>query len=261
MHYIRAGNGAPPLVFVHGFCCSHEDWLLQINALKSRFEVVACDLRGHGQTPGRPQELSIENFGGDVAALAAVLKLEKSVLVGHSMGCRVVLEAARVAPESISGVVLIDGSQQGSGDPAAAEKDARDFIAAKGFAGFAEGLFRGMFLQESDLSRAIVARALRVPAENGAALWPRMARWDATYVEAVLAGLKAPVMAIQSTYLNAERQRLPLQAGQSSPWLDLIRKKCRNPRIEVISGVGHFPQIEVADQVNRLISGFAAGGR
>ena len=117
MHYIRAGNGAPSLVFVHGFCCSHEDWLLQINALKSRFEVVACDLRGHGQTPGRPQELSIENFGGDVAALAAVLKLEKSVLVGHSMGCRVVLEAARVAPESISGVVLIDGSQQGSGDP------------------------------------------------------------------------------------------------------------------------------------------------
>ena len=130
MHYVRAGSGTPPLVFVHGFCCSHEDWFLQIQELKSRFEVVACDLRGHGQTPARPHELSIENFGGDVAALLSVLGLEKSILVGHSMGCRVVLEAARVAPESVAGLVLIDGSQQGSGDPAAAEKNARDFIAS-----------------------------------------------------------------------------------------------------------------------------------
>jgi pimeloyl-ACP methyl ester carboxylesterase len=68
-------------------------------------------------------------------------------------------------------------------------------------------------------------------------------------------------MAIQSTYLNAERKRLPLQAGQSSPWLDLIRQKTTNPRIEVLAGLGHFPQLEAADQVSRLISDFAAGGR
>jgi pimeloyl-ACP methyl ester carboxylesterase len=68
-------------------------------------------------------------------------------------------------------------------------------------------------------------------------------------------------MAIQSTYLNAERKRLPLQPGQSSPWLDLLKRKSKNPRIEVLPGLGHFPQLEAADAVNRLISGFAAGGR
>ena len=259
MHYLRTGRGEPPLVFVHGFCCSHEDWLLQIDGLKSRFEAVACDLRGHGRTPGRPDELSIEHFGGDVAALLAVLELKKSVLIGHSMGCRVVLEAARVAPERVAGLVLIDGSQQGSGDPAAAEKSARDFIEAKGFAAFADGLFRQMFLQESELSRAVVGRALRVPAENGLALWPRMARWDSMYVERVLAGLKVPVMAIQSAYLNAERKRLPLAKGQSSPWLDTVKKNVKNAGIEVISGVGHFPQIEAAQEVNRLIAAFVRG--
>jgi pimeloyl-ACP methyl ester carboxylesterase len=261
LHYIRAGRGTPPLVFVHGFCCSHEDWHLQIDALKNRFEVVACDLRGHGQTPGRAHEVSIEHFGGDVAALLSVLNLEKPFLIGHSMGCRVVLEAARLAPERIAGLVLIDGSQQGSGDPEAAEKNARAFIDAKGFPVFAEALFRQMFLHQSDLSRAVVARALRVPAENGAALWPRMARWDATYVEDVLAGLRVPLMAIQSTYLNAERKRMPLAQGQSSPWLDLLKKKAKNPRIEVLSGLGHFPQLEAAARVNRLISEFAAAGR
>jgi pimeloyl-ACP methyl ester carboxylesterase len=261
MFYVRAGSGTPPLVFVHGFCCSHEDWLLQINALKGRFETVACDLRGHGQTPGRPHEASIEHFGGDVAALLANLDLPKAILVGHSMGCRVVLEAARVAPDSVAGLVLIDGSQQGSGDPAAAEANARAFIDSKGWDAFASGLFGQMFLRESDLSRAIVARARRVPAENGMALWPRMARWDATHVEQVLAELRVPLLAIQTTYLNPERKRLSLQAGQSSPWLDLIRQKTGNPRIEVLAGLGHFPQIEAADVVNRLISGFAAGGR
>jgi pimeloyl-ACP methyl ester carboxylesterase len=261
LHYVRAGRGTPPLVFVHGFCCSHEDWGLQLDFFKKTHEVVACDLRGHGQTPGRPHEASIEHFGGDVAALIANLDLPKAILVGHSMGCRVVLEAARVAPDSVAGLVLIDGSQQGSGDPAAAEKNARDFIEAKGFAAFADGLFRQMFLQESELSRAVVARALRVPAENGTALWPRMARWDATYVEQVLAGLRVPLMAIQTTYLNAERKRLPLATGQSSPWLDLLKKINPAFRVEVLPGLGHFPQLEAADAVNRLISGFAAGGR
>jgi pimeloyl-ACP methyl ester carboxylesterase len=229
--------------------------------LKSRFEVVACDLRGHGQTPGRPHECSIEHFGGDVAALLSVLSLDKPILVGHSMGCRVVLEAARLAPERVAGLVLIDGSRQGSGDPAAAEKNARAFIEARGFPAFAEALFRQMFLQESDLSRAVVARALRVPVENGSALWPRMARWDATYVADVLAGLRVPVLAIQSTYLNAERKRLPLAAGQSSPWLDLLKQQTKNVTIEIIPGLGHFPQLEAAAKVNRLISDFAAAGR
>jgi len=258
---VHAGSGKPTLVFVHGFCCSHEDWGLQFDSFKATHEVVACDLRGHGQTPGKPHECSIEHFGGDVAALLSVLSLEKSILIGHSMGCRVVLEAARVAPERVAGLVLIDGSQQGSGDPQAAEDNARAFIEAKGFPAFADGLFRQMFLQESDLSRAVVARALRVPAENGSALWPRMARWDAMYVEQVLAGLRVPLMAIQSTYLDAERKRQPLAKGQSSPWLDLLRRTNPDFRIEVLPGLGHFPQLEAADAVNRLISDFAAGGR
>jgi pimeloyl-ACP methyl ester carboxylesterase len=68
-------------------------------------------------------------------------------------------------------------------------------------------------------------------------------------------------MAIQSTYLDAERKRQPLQAGQSSPWLDLLRKKIGKPRLEVLAGCGHFPQLEAAERVNRLISDFAAAGR
>jgi len=52
MHYVSRGRGAPPLVFVHGFACSHQDWRLQLDFFSKTNEVVACDLRGHGATPG-----------------------------------------------------------------------------------------------------------------------------------------------------------------------------------------------------------------
>jgi len=261
MHYVRAGSGKPPLVFVHGFACSHEDWGLQFDFFKQTREVVACDLRGHGQTPGRPQECTIENFGGDVAALIAVLDLEKPVLIGHSMGCRVVLEAASLAPELVGGLVLIDGSRTGSGDPGAAETAARAAVDKAGYAAFAENLFRQMFFTPSALADAIVARALKQSAGFGPMLWPAMARWDAARMDAALATVKVPVLAIQSTTRNAEMKRSMLKAGESSPYLDLLRKGLKNARIEVIPDVGHFTQLEAAERVNRLISDFAAAGR
>lgn len=259
MHYLRAGSGAPTLAFVHGFGCSHEDWLLQIDELKNRFETVTWDLRGHGMTPGRAQECSIENFGGDVAALLSVLEIEKTVLIGHSMGCRVVLEAARLAPERIAGLVLIDGSRLASGDPGAAEAAARAAIDKSGYAAFAENLFRQMFFSPSPLAEAIITRALRQPAEIGAALWPRMARWDAGEMDAALEAARAPLMVIQSTTRDPVLlKRAPLKAGETSPWLDLIRQKKKGAKIEIIPGVGHFTQLEAADRVNRLIGDFAA---
>jgi pimeloyl-ACP methyl ester carboxylesterase len=243
-------------VFVHGFACSHEDWKFQLEALQKNNEVIACDLRGHGETPGRPHECSIEHYGGDVAALINDLELKRAVLVGHSMGCRVVLEANRLAPDRVAGIVLVDGSRLASGDGDASESTARAAIDKLGYAAFAENLFRQMFFRASPLAEAIVARAMRQPAEISSALWPRLARWDAAHMDLALTAVRVPLMAIQSTTRDAQLRRSPLKPGESSPWLDLLRQKVPSAKIEIISGVGHFPQLEAADTVNRLIAGF-----
>ena len=253
---MREGRGAPPLVFVHGFLCSHEDWRNQLGFFSRTNESVACDLRGHGRTPGRPQEVSIEHFAGDVVALANNLELPPFILVGHSMGCRVVLEANRIAPERVAGIVLIDGSRAGSGDPDAAEAAARAQIETRGYKAWAEDLFRQMFFESTPASERLVQRAVRQSAGIGAALWPRMARWDAATLEAALAAMRAPVLVIQSTARNAQGQRAPLQPGQSSPWLDLLREKLNQVKIEVLPGLGHFAQLEAPERVNRLIAEF-----
>jgi pimeloyl-ACP methyl ester carboxylesterase len=244
-------------VFVHGFLCSHEDWRHQIQFFSKTHEVVACDLRAHGATPGKPQEVSIEHFGGDVAALVNNLELQKPILVGHSMGCRVVLEANRLMPERIGGIVLIDGSRAGTGDPAAAEAAARAGIEARGYRAWAEDLFRQMFLQSTPAAERLVQRAVRQSAEIGAALWPRSARWDAGTLEPALAAVRAPVLVIQTTTRDpASGKRAPMQRGQSSPFLDLLKQKLGNVKIEVLPGLGHFPQLEAPGEVNRLIEEF-----
>src|SRR5919206_1940688 len=126
MHFIRTGSGSPALVFVHGFACTHEDWRAQVEHFQRSHDVVACDLRGHGRTPGRPHECSIEHYGGDVAALVNNLEVARAVLVGHSMGCRVVLEAARLIPDKIAGIVLVDGSRNATSDPEGGGAAARE---------------------------------------------------------------------------------------------------------------------------------------
>src|SRR5262245_24851621 len=264
MNFIRTGRGAPPLVFVHGFACSLEDWQAQLGFFSPTHEVVACDLRGHGQTPGRPDECSIAHYGGDVAALVNHLELEGCILIGHSMGTRVVLEANRLLVSSdyakrIAGLVLIDGSRTGTGDPEAAENAARAAVERAGYPAFAEHLFRQMFFTPSPAADAIVARALRQSSEFGPLLWPSMARWDAAYMDAALTAVRAPLLAIQSTTRDAQMRRSPLKAGQSSPYLDLIRAAVPGAKIAVVPDTGHFAQIEAADEVNRLIADFLRG--
>jgi len=240
---VHQGRGAPPLVFVHGFACNHADWRFQTDFFSKTNEVVACDLRGHGQTPGRPQECSIEHYGGDVAALVNNLELRGVFLVGHSMGCRVVLEAARLLPKRVAGVVLIDGSRAPA-DPPPIEN----------YAAFAENLFRQMFFKTTKESEAIVARAVRTSAPFGAELWPRMARWDLTSLEPTLAAIHAPILAIQSTTRGADLKRSPMKPGESNAWLDLL--KSRGARVEIVPDTGHFTQLERPERVNQLIAEF-----
>jgi pimeloyl-ACP methyl ester carboxylesterase len=92
IHHVITGKGRPPIVFVHGFGCALSDWHAQVSHLSPRYQTIAVDLRGHGASPGTPEECSIERYGADVAEVMQALARSPAVLVGHSMGCRVVVE-------------------------------------------------------------------------------------------------------------------------------------------------------------------------
>ena len=260
MHFERLGRGDPPMVFVHGFACTHLDWQPQLEHFSQTHTVLACDLRGHGATPAAPAECSIETCGADVAELLAAEKLPPAILIGHSMGCRVVMQACLNAPERVAGLVLIDGSRLGFGDPATAERVMNEQLKATGYGAFARKFFESMFIVGSDprLKDEIVSRALELPAAIGGAFFPRLVGWDARHAESALAAIRVPLMVIQSTTMNPERVRVARAPGDTSPWLDLVKSRAPGARIEIVPGVGHFPQLEATAHVNALLEDFAA---
>ncbi|MGI0150297.1 MAG: alpha/beta fold hydrolase [Thermoplasmata archaeon] len=108
IRYEVEGRGAPAIVFVHGWSCDRTYWRAQIEHFAKSHLVVAIDLAGHGDSgPGR-KDWTIEAFGADVRAVLEALDLRDAVLVGHSMGGPVIVEASRLAPDRVAALVAVD---------------------------------------------------------------------------------------------------------------------------------------------------------
>lgn len=254
--YERTGAGDPPLVLVHGFTCAHDDWRHQVAHFTHERAVVTTDLRCHGASTGKAEQCTIETYGHDVAAVVRHLQLAPAVLAGHSMGCRVVLEAYSQAPERVAGLVLIDGSWLGA-DPNA-EAALRNHIAAIGGTAFSRELFGEALLPPTAEGRAIMDRAVHFPADVALHLFPQMVAWETRRMREVLSSVRVPLLAIQSTNLDPQRRRVYLQPGQSTPWLDLVRSHVPQARVEVVPNAGHFTMIDAEATCNQLLTDFIA---
>ena len=255
LFYTEHGSGDPPLVLVHGLGCAHEDWRNQVNHFAPSHRVVSLDQRGHGRSTGHRSGFDIGTFGADVAALIANLELAPVLLVGHSLGCRVVLECTRIAPDAVAGLVLIDGSRLAATGADSARRETQRAIQESGYEVFFERLFTQMFTAASDAQTrdAVIARAGRLPQAVGFELMPQMVCWDTDVAERALRSVTVPLKVLQSTHLNENRDRVSLQRGETTPWLELVRALVPHAQIEIVPGIGHFTMIEAADDVNRHI--------
>jgi pimeloyl-ACP methyl ester carboxylesterase len=159
------------------------------------------------------------------------------------------------APAQTAGVVLVDGSQFASTMEATLTTT---FSQPDGFATMAEGMFRQMFHAKAEraVADAVAARARRLPREIGEKLLLDMQRYDTWRLTASYGCLRVPVMAIQTTYANEKRERQSLQAGQTTPYLEMLRRAIPSARIEVIEETGHFPQLEEPTRTNTLLDNF-----
>ena len=99
--------GLPSIVFVHGAGLDHTIWtLFNRYFARHRFNSIAVDLPGHRRSGGKPPA-SIEAGARWLLEFIDTLGIERTALVGHSMGALVALEAAYRAQGRISNVVLL----------------------------------------------------------------------------------------------------------------------------------------------------------
>lgn len=257
IHYDLSGKGNGCLVFVHGLTCAGTDWNKQIEKFETQFRCLTVDLRGHGQSQSLCGPYDPDTLAADVVALLHDLDIERAILIGHSMGTRVITVAYMQAPERIKGLVFVDGSRQGEGDPLLAKQTATALF-AESTAGreFLRGMFSAMFTERSDATErdAIVERALALPIERVSELMGNMSAWDAGRMPAVFGQIKVPMTVIQSTFVDSSRKRRTLTDNEETPYFAMIRNAIPHALISVIPGTGHFIQLDAPTEVNSAIA-------
>ena len=252
------GHGEPSLIFVHGFACGLEDWDSPLNGLSTDFRCVAVDLPGHGRSP-LPETASIEVMAEAVNRARKEIGASATVLIGHSLGCRVVIEAYRQSPDDVAGLVLIDGGEFTS-DFDTTMKHLADWMDRGGIDAMTLQAFQGMFAENDDpeVRERIAARALRVDPDFRRELLQQLVHWDFGKGDEAMRQLVVPVLVLQSTHLGPDYKMVPLKPGMTTAWMDVVAALVPDAEIKVIPDVGHFSMIEAASAVNAEIAGFAA---
>ncbi len=236
--YHIEGKGSPALVFVHGWSCDRTYWRDQIGAFARTHTVVAVDLAGHGESGAERRDWSMAAFGADVAAVIKEEGLRKVILVGHSMGGEVCLEAARALPGRIIGIVGVDTFQdfyevmtRGQIDEFVAPFKA-DFKAATDF------FVRAMFPWGVDPN--LVERVVRGMSSARPAV--AIAAFEALFAY-------RPAQALRDV-------RLPIRVINSDKYPTNIagnRKIAASFGARIITGRGHFLHMEEPGEFNRLL--------
>lgn len=97
----------PSLILLHGLFGNKKNWSSVARHLQDDWRVIAVDLRNHGESFHDPNML-YPTLAQDIQNLCASLKIEKTAMVGHSLGGKVLLQLVRQAETLISKAVVVD---------------------------------------------------------------------------------------------------------------------------------------------------------
>jgi N-formylmaleamate deformylase len=115
-HYLRYGGAGTPLVLIPGITSPAATWGFVAERFGRFFDTYVLDVRGRGLSEsGAGLDYRLDALAADVAAFADALDLRDYALVGHSMGGRIAIRAARAHPLQASRIVLVDPPVSGPG--------------------------------------------------------------------------------------------------------------------------------------------------
>jgi pimeloyl-ACP methyl ester carboxylesterase len=245
--YEEAGEGKPPVLLVHGWCCDHTYFAPQFEHFAQRgHRVVAVDLRGHGKSDKPHQRYSMQDFADDLAWMCQRLELAKPVVIGHSMGGIVAFDLAARYPDLPSSVVMLDAAIV---LPSAARAAIPSLLKQ----------LRGPDYQ--NVLRGYASKSLFIPTN------------DEQRKERILQSMSSAPQHVVVSALEGLRDYDPTEAagGLALPGVYIAADELQ-PRSDMrrfhemfsdilygkTVGSGHFCQLEVPEQVNAMIERFLA---
>jgi len=108
--FVRDTGTGEPLVLLHGFTGSGDDWQHVFAEPLPGFRIIAPDLPGHGRSPNPRPDFKFGDVARDVFALLDRLKVDRFKAIGMSAGANTLLHMATQQPDRISAFIHVSGT-------------------------------------------------------------------------------------------------------------------------------------------------------
>jgi len=247
---VDEGNG-PPLVLVHGFPLDHTMWNAQIDAFRSRYRVIAPDLRGFGQSDVSTETVTMDRFARDLHQMLQQLAVDPPVvLCGLSMGGYVALAFWRRFASSVRALILCD--TRAAADDAAgvqARKQTADLVLAEGPGAIAEGMLVKLFAADAKPELVESTRQVMLETRRESMAGALHAMADRPDSVALLKSIDVPTLVVVG------RDDAISTVGE----MRAISENIAGARFIEVPNAGHMAPLENPSFVNREIDRFLSG--
>lgn len=241
VHYKSYGKGKDALVLIHGWGCRMGHWRDQIPDLSKRNRVIALDLPGHGESDKPQIAYTMDLFANAIDAVMRDAKVERAVVMGHSMGTPVARQFYRKYPQKTLGIIIVDGGLRPFGT-----KEMRDQFLA---------MFRSPNYKEAGAEMFAQMIATLAPADQ-----ERVKVSFASTPQHVLVGAMESMN--EDSLYGPDKMNVPVFAIMAkSPFWPPDTEQCFRslaPDFEMQwwEGVGHFLNMEKPKQFNDAVIAF-----
>jgi pimeloyl-ACP methyl ester carboxylesterase len=201
--YTDEGEGLP-IVFIHGFCETHELWDEFIRPFTKKFRVLTIDLPGFGKSPLPPEEFTIDSIGLTIINWLSDIGISEAIFVGHSLGGYVALSITNHNSSLVAGLCLFHSTASADTEEKKINRDkVNDFVKKYGVAPYIKAYVPGLFARKDDPATSeiykmglktdpktliLYSNAMKGRSEMTSALK------KSTYPVLIIAGLKDPLI-------------------------------------------------------------------
>lgn len=251
--YFEAGSGEP-VIMLHGSgpgVSALANWRHNMPTLAQRFRVLAPDIVGFGATE-RPEDIvySLRTWTDHVWAFLDALGIEKTAIVGNSLGGRIALQMATDRPDRITKMVLM-------GAPGVGMTPTEGLAALRAYEPSHDAmrdLLRNYFaVDPTMITDELVANRFEASIADGAYEAYRAMFFDSRHAGSELGITESEARAITTpTLLVHGREDKVVPLPVSITMLGLLP----NADLHVFSACGHWTQIERADEFSTLVSDY-----
>lgn len=158
------------IVLLHGFLESSTIWKNVVSAFKETHQIITIDLLGHGKTEKLGYIHSMETMAETVHAVLAELKVEKTSIIGHSMGGYVALAFAEKFPQQLEKLILLNSSTVADSEERKENRDRAKRLVKQNKQAFISMAIKNLFTDENRNAlrteiNALVEEAVQLPEE------------------------------------------------------------------------------------------------